>query len=93
MVLLILRAERWEKCGAYRNFVDFTKECFLDNGLILYNDVILLNAVGTGALRAKTVMGNRKVVKVHQNVLVFYKGDPKKIKGEFPKIEVRLENE
>lgn len=82
-----------DKRGAYRNFVDFTKECFLDNGLILYNDVILLNAVGTGALRAKTVMGNRKVVKVHQNVLVFYKGEPKKIKGEFPKIEVRLENE
>ncbi|MDD7665136.1 MAG: hypothetical protein PUJ25_06000 [Lachnospiraceae bacterium] len=32
--------------------------------------------------------GGRKVCKVNQNVLVFYKGDPKKIKENYPKVEV-----
>jgi len=31
-------------------------------------------------------MGSRKVVRTHQNVLVFYKGDPKKIKDNFKTI-------
>jgi|GEM_PF-4100299 len=33
-------------------------------------------------------MINRKVVRCHQNVLVFYKGDTKQIKEQFPEIEV-----
>lgn len=32
--------------------------------------------------------GKQDDIKMHQNVLVFYKGDPKKIKEEFPKIKV-----
>lgn len=32
-------------------------------------------------------MRSRKVVSVHQNVLVFYKGDTAKIKENFPIIE------
>ena len=32
-------------------------------------------------------MGNRKVVRIHQNVLVFYKGNPKEIKLNFPELE------
>ena len=82
-----------DKKGAYRNFVDFTKKCFNDNGLITYNDMVLVNAVGTGALRAKNSMRNRKVVKTHQNVLVMYKGDMKQIKMNFQPIEVSMEDE
>lgn len=69
-----------DKKGAYRNFVDFTKKCFNDNGLITYNELILLNQYGSSAVRAQMLFRNRKVCKVHQNVLVFYKGDMKKIK-------------
>ena len=37
-------------------------------------------------------MENRKVAKTHQHLLVFFKGDPKKIKSEFPKIEYTEED-
>ena len=36
----------------------------------------------------KTFLAGRKVVKVHQNVLVFYKGDPKNIKSNYKEIDV-----
>ena len=52
----------------------------------LYNELILVEPVGTAAMRAAKAMGNRKVIKTHQNVLIFYKGDPKEIKNEFPNI-------
>lgn len=38
-------------------------------------------------LRASKYMSNRKIVKTHQNVLIFYKGDPKEIKNVFPKLD------
>ena len=38
-----------------------------------YNEIILLNAIGSASVRANTAMKNRKVVKIHQNVLVFKK--------------------
>lgn len=78
-----------DKKGAYRDFVDYTKKCFLDNGLKTYNELILVEQSGTGALRAKKQLGSlRKVIKTHQNVLVFYKGDIKKIKDNYTEISV-----
>ena len=68
--------------GAYRDFVGLTKQLFRENGLALYNDGILLEQYGTAPLRAGTLFtAKRKTVKVHQNVLVFYKGDLKNIQG------------
>lgn len=67
----------------YRDLTGITKSVFIKNGVNFYNDIILANAIGTGAIRARRHMNNRKVVRLHQNVLVFYKGDPKKIKDEF----------
>lgn len=65
-----------DKKGAYRGFVDVTKRMFQDNGLCLYNEIVLLNQYGTAPMRAgKFFTRSRKVAKVHQNVLVFYKGD------------------
>lgn len=70
--------------GAYRDFVGLTKRLFLDNGLCLYNESILLNQYGTAPMRAGAQFGaSRKTVKVHQNVLVFYKGDLCKIKETY----------
>ena len=82
-----------DKKGAYRNFVDYTKRCFNENGLVTYNELVLLNVVGTGALRAKSAMRNRKMIKIHQNVLVMYKGDLKRIQSNFKELEVKLEND
>jgi hypothetical protein len=44
-----------------------------------YNDIILLSPVGNAAMRAGNFFTNsRKLGRIHQNVLVFVKGDPKK---------------
>jgi DNA modification methylase len=81
-----------DKNGYYRRFVDDVKDIFKDNKLSLYNELIMVECIGTGALRANKLMTNRKVVKTHQNVLVFFKGDPKKIKEIYPKIEYASED-
>lgn len=79
--------------GAYRDFISSTKRIFQDNGLCLYNEMILLNQYGTAPLRVGLYFETkRKTVKVHQNVLVFYKGDIEKIKdiysNEFVKADL-----
>ena len=82
---------RDKKTGAYYRFPDDIKDTFKRNGMAFYNELILVDQVGTARLRAVQYMRNRKVVKVHQNVLVFYKGDTKQIKGIFPEIEVETD--
>lgn len=77
-----------DKKGFYRNFVDYTKKCFNDNGLLTYNELILINVVGSVSRRANAMFQNRKCGKCHQNVLVFYKGNPKNIKANYPEIEI-----
>jgi hypothetical protein len=48
-------------------------------GLGLYNEAILETAIASAAMRAtKQVLTSRKLVRVHQHVLVFVKGDPKR---------------
>ena len=67
--------------GAYRDFISDTKRIFKDNGLCLSNELVLLEQYGTAPMRASNAFNaRRKTVKVHQNVLVFYKGDIKAIK-------------
>ncbi|WP_368909071.1 hypothetical protein, partial [Escherichia coli] len=65
-----------DKAGFYRDLTGLTKSIFEKNGIYFYNDLILLNSLGSGALRARRNMRNRKLVRIHQNVLVFYKGNP-----------------
>lgn len=66
--------------GAYRDFIGATKDIFKSAGLCLYNDIVLLEQYGTAPMRASNIFkARRKTVKVHQNVLVFYKGDIKAI--------------
>jgi hypothetical protein len=82
-----------DKDGFYYRFIDHIKDIFCNNGMKLYNELILIQSVGNGALRANRYMGTRKVVKMHELVLVFYKGDVKKIKDIYPKIEIQTEDE
>ncbi len=75
---------RDKKTGEYRNFVGDNIQLFKDIGFKYYNEIILLNSVGTLPLRAgKFMNASRKVGKRHQNLLVFYKGDLTKIKEQF----------
>lgn len=78
-----------DKKGFYRGFVDYTKECLWASGMQLYNELILVEPVGSAAVRAPKTFGTyRKIVKTHQNILVFYKGDVKKIKDNYTEIEI-----
>lgn len=76
-----------DKNGFYRNLIDITKSAICDNNIGFYNDIILLNSLASASLRAEgQFKASRKVVKVHQNVLVFYKGNQKEIKNHFKEI-------
>ena len=78
-----------DKKGFYQNFVSDTINAFLEAGLKLYNEMILVNAVGTLAIRSGRQFAiGRKVGKQHQNVLVFYKGDASKIKNNYPELDL-----
>ena len=62
-----------DKQGYYHGFVKDTIDAFVEAGMKYYNEIILLNAIGSASVRANTAMKNRKIVKIHQNVLVFKK--------------------
>jgi DNA modification methylase len=76
-----------DKQGYYLDFIGKTIQAHEKAGARLYNSAILLESVGTAGMRASRIFnGGRKLTKVHQNVLVFYKGDASKIKGKFTNI-------
>ena len=66
---------RDKKTGFYKDFITITKMAFYKAGLKPYNEAILLeNGLNTAAMRAdKQFTANKKLVKVHQNVLIFKK--------------------
>lgn len=70
---------RDKSTGFYNDFVGDTVYSFKQAGLNLYNDIILVNSIGTLPIRVgKHFREYRKVGKTHQNILVFYKGDNQK---------------
>lgn len=108
---------RDKKTGVYRNFVGDNVNIFKEIGLNYWNEIILVQPVGTAALRAQNTMEtSRKTMHVHQNILVFkkemksmvekahenivvfYKGDPKNAPKfgqleEYPEIEKQTPND
>lgn len=67
-----------DKKGHYKGFVPDTIRAFEDAGMSYYNEIILVNAIGSLPIRVtKQFNSGRKIGKSHQNVLVFVKGDSK----------------
>jgi DNA modification methylase len=62
-----------DKQGYYRGFVPDTIRAFDKCGMKFYNEAILLTAIASASMRAANTMTHKKLVKVHQNVLVFVK--------------------
>jgi len=62
-----------DKKGNYIGFVPDTINAFRKCGMDFYNEAIYLQGLGTAAMRANNNMKNKKLVKIHQNVLVFKK--------------------
>lgn len=78
-----------DKKGFYQNFVSDTIQAFIDSGVLLYNEIIKVDMIGNLPMRAgRYFNGGRKVGKQHQNVLVFYKGNPKNIKQNYPELDL-----
>lgn len=64
---------RNKKTTVYRNFVGDNITVFKALGLHYWNEIILVQPIGTAAMRAEKSMETRKVQHVHQNILVFKK--------------------
>ena len=62
--------------GNYRGFPWATVDAFQEAGLHLYNEAVLVTAVGSLPIRVgRQWTAGRKLGKTHQNILVFVKGD------------------
>lgn len=63
-----------DKKGNYIGFVPDTIKCFLKCGMKFYNEAILVQSnMAIAGMRANGNMKTKKLVKVHQNVLIFKK--------------------
>lgn len=73
--IFVVAEVRNKKTGQLIGFVPDTISAFVDAGTVFYNEAILLNAYGTAMLRVGTnfIRGDKKLVKVHQNILIFKK--------------------
>jgi len=68
--------------GNYYNLVGDTINTMQDAGYKFYNEIILATAIGTATVRARRTFENKKVVKTHQNILFFKRGQEATINGE-----------
>jgi DNA modification methylase len=79
--------------GFYQGLPQLTIDCFERAGAKLYNEAVLVTAVGTLSMRvAHFFPRGRKLGKSHQNVLVFFKGDPERIGEELGELEIPPES-
>jgi len=67
-----------DRFGILRDLVGDTIGAMLAANAHLYNEGPLLTSVGTAAIRAFQFSIGRKLVRTHQTVLVFVKGDPRR---------------
>jgi DNA modification methylase len=61
------------KNGSYLGFVPDTIKAFMDCGMQYYNEAVLLTPIASASMRANGNMKSKKLVKVHQNILIFKK--------------------
>jgi DNA modification methylase len=59
--------------GNYLGLIPDTINAFKKAGMKYYNEAILLNPIASGSMRANGNMKTEKLVKVHQNILIFKK--------------------
>ena len=79
---------RHKTTGCYIGLVPKIIDIMERAGFLYYNEMILQTPIGNLMMRAGRYMNqNRKIGKQHQNVLIFYKGNPKNISKHFNKIK------
>ena len=90
--VIVVGDVRDKRTGFYYDFCGDIKRIFKEGGMSLYNELILVETAASTAMRAGRYMESRKVAKMHQNILVFYKGKTKDIKKYYKKIEYASED-
>ena len=82
---VIVMGDVRNKHGYGRALTYHVTEAMLGAGFGVYNEGILITAVGSLPIRVgKQFSASRKLGRSHQNVMVFFKGNPAKIKLAFP---------
>lgn len=82
--VIVVSEIRNPETGAYYGFVPDTIRILKECGLNYYNEIILENNIGSLPIRApKYFNQSRKIGRHHQNILVFYKGNPKQISERY----------
>jgi DNA modification methylase len=85
--VIVVSEVRNKKTGEYIGLVPSTINIMAEAGYLFYNELVLINSYGTLPLRIGRMMNSgRKIGRRHQNILVFYKGDPKQIKNNFSEL-------
>lgn len=64
-----------DRKGYYRDLRGLTTEAMREAGFRVYNEMVVVDPAQNAHLRARRYMNARKVVRTHQEALVFYKGD------------------
>lgn len=81
---IVVSDVRDKRTTEYIGLVADTIKILQDCGLLFYNELIIYNDTGNLAITSGDYLNKaRKVGRQHQNVLVFYKGNPKNIKDKF----------
>jgi hypothetical protein len=71
--------------GRLRDLCGITIDAFEEAGAHYYNEIITIDPIGTAAVRVGTMFrASRKTARVHQQMLVFCKGDPKAATAKLP---------
>ncbi len=83
---VVMTGDSRDKKGAYYGCESEHELFFKDQGLHIYNKIIYLESEFTRFAQAKKTLHHRKYPKADQKILVFYKGDMKKIKELYPNI-------
>ena len=77
-----------DRNGFYYGFPWHTIEAFEAAGFRLYNEAVLVTAVGSLPIRAgRAFESARKLGKTHQNILIFCNGDPKQATAAIGPVE------
>lgn len=84
--ILVVSEVRDEKDRYYRRFVMDTVDICKSFGLNFWNEVVLVNSAATVIFRARVAFKkNRKITSVHQNALIFYKGEAQEMVANWEK--------
>ncbi|MBU1349457.1 RsmD family RNA methyltransferase [Patescibacteria group bacterium] len=79
-----------DKIGGYKGLVPLTITAFTNGGMRYYNEIILVNVVGSLPIRIAGQFAYRKIGKTHQNILIFYKGNIALIPRYFKPIDTTI---